>query len=82
MGIQNHSDRSLIKKKVKMIKVSAPVEKSTRHSYPAFSTRLLALGSSVTVNYLQVRIERERKMLEKESRARAHAAHLTQSIPI
>lgn len=49
MGIQNHSDRSLIKKKVKMIKV---------------------------------RIERERKMLEKESRARAHAAHLTQSIPI
>lgn len=40
MGIQNHSDRSLIKKKVKMIKN---------------------------------RIERERKMLEKESRTRVIA---------
>ncbi|CAI4227306.1 unnamed protein product [Auanema sp. JU1783] len=45
MGIQNHSDRSLIKKKVKMIKS---------------------------------RIERERKLLEKESRARV----LNQIMPI
>lgn len=58
MGIQNHSDRSLIKKKVKMIKVSAPVEKSTRNSRPAFSTRLF----------------RNRKLSAGPNRARAENA--------